>query len=131
MFCIVCFIFFSFSLGNRVFRRFLKFFFLTESLRTQVAFLFLFVSSIVNLLQISVKRNFYLHFFVHFSFYHIIYDVAQQLWIKNAANVRRLNNWKATFILWWNEPTLMVCDTPAFQLKFRPQTGSVGCVSRE
>ena len=31
----------SFSLGNRVFRRFLKFFFLRESLRTSVAFLFL------------------------------------------------------------------------------------------
>ena len=60
-----------------------------------------------------------------------MYDVAQQLWIKNAANVRRLNNWKVIFILCLNERTLTVCNTPAFQLKFRAQTGSVDCVSSE
>ena len=70
---------------------------------------FVFVSSIFNLLRISVNRNFYSCFIVHFSFYHIKYDVAQQLWIKNAANVGRLNKRKATFILWLNERTLTVC----------------------
>ena len=42
-------------------------------------FYFYFVSLIFNLLRISVKRNFYSHFIIHFSFHHIMYDVAQQL----------------------------------------------------
>ena len=68
---------FSSSLGIRVFRRFLKFFFLYGVI-TDVSSIFIRLFDL-NLLRISVKRNFYSRFIVHFSFYHIMYDVAQQL----------------------------------------------------
>ena len=81
----LCFIL-LFSLGNGVFRRSLEFFF-RYWVSTDISCIsILFVSSIFNLLRISVTRNFYSHFIVHFSFYRIMYDVAQRLWIKNAAN---------------------------------------------
>ena len=58
----LCFIL-SFCQGNRVFRRSLDFFFLYGVI-TDVSCISIFIRL---LLRISVKRNFYWHFIVHFS----------------------------------------------------------------
>ena len=119
----LCFIFFRFPSGTVYLEVFL---FLHSHYGLTLHFYFYsFLRSLICL-RISVKRNFYSHLIVHFSFYYIIYEAAQLLWIENAANVGRLNNWKAIFILWLNDRTLTVCNTPAFQLKFCAQTGFCG-----